>query len=195
VYLAIGNSLYFFGRSHEHNILNISAILITVLFIAFDTFAFDKESNGKFKNLIIKTLPLLFIFSACYFYGDRINSKIKTQVNNGLKGKFIFQNKDFHVPINEMKLIHFVTHKSKKVYFLNTFNDFKYYYSGKYSPKGHFLPTSTWVIKKEYTQFLQNLLDNNYYLITTDFDEIKYLLPSLRYSEIINEKQYSFIKK
>ena len=35
IFLAIGNSMYFFGRSHEHNILNISGVLIFASFLLF----------------------------------------------------------------------------------------------------------------------------------------------------------------
>ena len=35
-FLAIANSMYFFGRSHENNVLNISGILVLCLFVLFD---------------------------------------------------------------------------------------------------------------------------------------------------------------
>ena len=40
VFLLIGNSIYFFGRSHENNILNDSAILTLALFALFDLIIF-----------------------------------------------------------------------------------------------------------------------------------------------------------
>src|SRR6185369_9447731 len=36
VYCAIGNSIYFFGRSHDHNILNLAIVLLFLFFFLLD---------------------------------------------------------------------------------------------------------------------------------------------------------------
>jgi len=63
--LSIGNSIYFFGRSHEHNIINISASLIFVLFLFFDLVLYHTEIKTQLQSKyrkIIYCINNIFLF-------------------------------------------------------------------------------------------------------------------------------------
>lgn len=214
LFLAFGNSMYFFGRSHEHNILNASGALILTLFLLFDLLgqeevvlqiAVKKEASKKnkptavkpetkfdLKKIAISALPILFILGTGYFYSDRISSKLKTQQKNYKNAQFIYPMENVPTP-NDFATIKKLTNNSKNVYFLNYRTDFLYYYYGNYSPVGYFNPCSAWVLKDDLASFLQVLLDQNYYIVTTTLPNIADLLPKLKYNKIITENGFTVI--
>lgn len=170
VFLAIGNSLYFFGRSHEHNIINISAILILCIFVLIDLIClkFSKKLGGEqgwresAVNMSKVVLPLLVIAVLAYSYSERITRKFNTQVSN-------YQH---HVKIEgygegsmDLKLVRELTNNSDKVYFCSVTQSFLWYYYGKYKMVGYYNPFSSWMFKDELVKFLEKLLNEDYYLI------------------------------
>jgi concanavalin A-like lectin/glucanase superfamily protein len=64
-----------------------------------------------------------------------------------------------------------LTRNSNKVYFLDFYSDFYYYYYGGYAPQGYYNPCGTWVFKKDLRSFLQDLLNDHYYVV---FDAAKF---------------------
>lgn len=213
IFIAIGNSIYFFGRSHEHNILNIATALLFILFMLFDilgnnftvsepvvkqktTKKTNQDSAGtqkylKLQNTIISILPVLFIAGAAYFYSEKVSQKIKTQCRNFKNSQYIYPLK---VPTDFTSLKK-ITNNSDSVYFLNYQDDFLYYYYGHYKPVGYFNPCATWILKNDMLNFLQNLLDNNYYIVTTNMRAIAELLPDLNYNNVNSENEYTAISK
>lgn len=199
ILLAISNSMYFFGRSHENNILNISGILVLALFVVFDlliTFspAFDSKISTPKKNKklpekksypikkkIMQFLPILFIALPSYFYSNRISDKLNRKQDN-------FSSQQYKFPLLTSPIdttaIGEITDNSRKVYFLDFQMDFYYYYYGKYTPLGYFSPCGAWIFKKDLTSFLQKLLDDQYFIVVNEakiksFDDY---LPNLVYS-------------
>ncbi len=173
VAFSIGNSIYFFGRSHEHNIINISASLIFVLFIFFDLVIDD--AKDKMRVAWVKTisvlLPASFILLVTFFYSGVISDKINTQFNNALRWQTVYP-----YPLKDLwsiSKIKKLTNNSKKVYFTGT-DDFYYYYYGSYTPNGYFSPYASWIYKKDMVNFMQNLLNNGYYIV---FPEVELGVP------------------
>jgi hypothetical protein len=164
--LSIGNSIYFFGRSHEHNIINISASLIFVLFVFFDLVIDSLNVKGKTQTAWIKmisiVIPASFILLVTFFYSARIADKTGTQFNNILKRQTIYP-----YPLKDLwdiSKVKKLTNNSKNVYFTGT-DDFYYSYYGKYTQNGYFSPYASWIYKKDMTDFMQNLLDRGYYIV------------------------------
>lgn len=168
VALSIGNSIYFFGRSHEHNIINISASLIFVLFLFFDLVFYrigiKAQLQSRCKKIIMISLPSLFIVLIIFYYSAGILNKTKIQLEN-------IQNKQFIYPMTinsdslNIKKVRELTNNSDKVYFIGT-NDFYYYYYGNYTPIGYFSPYTSWVYKSDMIHFMQDLLDKEYYIVS-----------------------------
>ena len=51
VLLGIANSMYFFGRSHENNVLNLTGILVLTLFTLFDVLIFHAPEDAKLADI------------------------------------------------------------------------------------------------------------------------------------------------
>lgn len=184
VLLAVGNSMYFFGRSHENNILNISTILVLAVFILFDLFIYlfsqrpdspvphaaaagvnTGQTSTRFYGAtgrLYLILPVLFVFIACFYYSENVRGNIKIQCRSVLKRKIVKSRVAIPRGLADVKQI---THGSSKVYFPGLWGDFYYYYYGNYSPPGYFNPSAAWIYRKDWLHFMQGLLDSGYYIV------------------------------
>lgn len=186
-YCAIGNSIYFFGRSHEHNILNIAIVLLFLLFFLLDLISrfLDKNAeNGvpmpltRGNGIIVIAAVILSVMVV--FYTGNILDKTGTQFINVRKRQLIYPHDFMENPLLcDINAIRNVTHNSSRVYFVSGF-DFDCYYYGGYTPIGYCNPFKTWIFSSELNRFLQGLLDNGYYLVCST--EMKYLLADLHYN-------------
>ncbi len=171
IYLAIGNSLYFFGHSHENAIIVLSAVFLLLLFLLLDL-AGHFLGNGSEKqtksfahrNLVI-IISLIFIVSVTIWYGDNITRKAVIQARNAGKGQLIYPSTvvEQDVP-NMIAAVKSITGDNRKVYFVGD-NDFLLDYYGGYAPVGYYNPVYAWISKREFNKFLQGLLDQGYYLV------------------------------
>jgi hypothetical protein len=187
IYLAIGNSLYFFGRSHENNIINISAILVLLFFLLLDIAQrfLGSPSDQPAKPFIQRNLAIIislaFILTVTLWYGDSITDKAMIQARNAAQGQFIYPSavpqKDVLNTLAEVKEI---TGNNPKVYFIGD-NDFLLDYYGGYTPVGYYTPVYAWISKREFDKFLQGLVDQGYYLVV-DNGLTKEVLSSIRIS-------------
>ena len=210
--LVIGNSMYFFGRSHENNILNITGILVLALFVLFDLLIFlaptavakvkdapvvrnkkgqsvatapittNKPSLLAGQNVYV-LLPVLFTAFIGYFYGQRISEKLNTQYTNLTESTFYYPFPDYPKDITPVKKL---TNNSQDVYFLDLYYDAFYYYNGNYAPLGYFSPASSWVFKKDIIDFMQDLLNRHYYVVYVGqfASYYKEYLPLLKYNKV-----------
>ena len=204
VLLLVGNSMYFFGRSHENNIINISALLILALFVLFDILiclspkeavviaAVDNKNKKKDQKAEVKkgslftkrtgyiALPFLFLFMSGYYYSGRLAEKFDQQYDNFTASQYI-------CPLTPMTIdttaIQHITLNSPNVFFLNFYIDFYYYYYGHYAPLGYFNPMSTWIYRKDLLNFIQDLLDKHYYIVynTKEYQSLGDYIPYLNY--------------
>ena len=171
VYLVIGNSLYFFGRSHENNIIAISAILLLLLFLLLDLVghALANDSGKPINPFIHRNLSiivsLVFISSLTIWYGDSITRKATIQAQNAGKWQFVYPSsvsgQELMSVITEVKS---VAGNNPKVYFVED-NHFLLDYYGNYAPVGYYSPVYAWISRRAFNKFLQGLLDQGYYLV------------------------------
>lgn len=185
IYLAIGNSLYFFGRSHENNIINLSAILVLLFFLLLDLggHALAKNSGKLATSFIRRNLVIIisftFITSIAIWYGDNIINKTAIQARNAGKWQFIYPSEysaqDVMSVVAEVKS---VTGDNPKVYFVSD-HDFLLNYYGGYTPVGYYNPLSSWISRREFDNFLQALVDHGYFLVV-DEGLVRTVLPFIR---------------
>lgn len=186
-FCAIGNSIYFFGRSHEHNILNISIVLMFLFFFMLDLisrFLQKDSSDNRFFSMLQRHVDVciatVIVLAVIAYYAGTISAKGSQQIARISKGQMIFpldvNEKDFRPFLSRVRR---VTGDSSKVYFVGG-PDFEFYYYGGYAPVGYCNPFSTWIFTKELTRFLQGLLDSGYYLVCDG--TMKHLLPRLQFS-------------
>ena len=191
IYLTFGNSLYFFGRSHENNILNISAMLVLLFFLLIDLVshslasASDKSAGLFIRRNLAIIVSLTFITSVIIWYGDSIVSKTAIQAHNLGKWQFLYppeyKKQDVMSVIAEVKA---VTGGSPKVYFVNDI-DFLFDYYGGYAPAGYYNPFLSWISRTEFNTFLQKLVDQGYYLVV----DIKFVQSVLPFTKVSNYKK------
>jgi hypothetical protein len=201
-YCAIGNSIYFFGRSHEHNIINMSIILLFLFFFLLDLITrYLKENtlaSAPFITFVsryfVTSLASLFIVAIIISYSGNIMSKTATQITNISEGKLIYpfnyvRDPKFDIYMNQIRAL---TDYSPKVYFIDNL-DFFYYYYGGYDPVGFCSPFISWIFKKDQNRFLQGLIDKGYYLIATK--NLNYVLDDLHYGNHVDIGTHVIVSK
>ena len=186
--LAVGESLYFFGRSHEHNIINLGAIYSLCLFYFLDllyagrVISVSSTPSEWAKVAFYHALPYLFLITGCLYYPWSIKNKLCAQ-GQSLKALKCAMPIDFNY---DFQSLHDLTLSSDKIFFLEFERDFLYYYYGHYKPRGYFTPNDSWVFKKDMAAMMQHLLDSGYYIVPTDYrfaDEFLQLLDFNAYGE------------
>ncbi|MBF0523249.1 MAG: hypothetical protein HQL24_09375 [Candidatus Omnitrophica bacterium] len=180
IFLAIGNSLYFFGRSHENNILNVSGILMLVLFLFLDVLGFEinKDQKVRAKKFVLPVFSGLIILVISCSYAERAVERIKRQykfLTSGNASRRLYYQSPVDLKIDEVKR---VTHNSRKVIFISNV-DFYYYYEGGYAPPENFYCfTQSWFYKEDLVNFWNTQLSKGYYLLIPA-DEFSHYLPNL----------------
>ena len=162
VLLAIGNSLYFFGRSHEHNIINVAGSLVFCLFTFFDLAhsEINKNNAARINRLIFPVVSFILVLGISYVYSGRAVGRIKQQYAVGLKPQTV----DQLLPGQIRDEIKDLTGRSPKVIFMTRF-DFPYYFEGGYVPQGYYCFTDSWLFLRDYSDFLNARLAQGWYLV------------------------------
>jgi hypothetical protein len=187
IYCAIGNSIYFFGRSHEHNILNIAIVLLFLFFFLLDLVArsLAETAAGRSNPSYLQkygvfgvAVALLVVTSVSY--SENITKRGRIQFLNVRNAKVVYDTalvlpENFH---GYMGRIREVTNNSSKVFFVDE-ADYAFYYFGGYSPVGYCNPFLTWIFTKDLTSYMQRLLDSGYYLVCSP--SLTWLLTDLKY--------------
>lgn len=199
IFLATGNSLYFFGRSHENNIINISVIYVFILFLFFDLIQIPQLQIGNDKGRKYKNTAMIgaygIILLVCIVYANCIDSKIMRQFLNISSGQFVYAN-PFSKSVMEANIdsIRTVTGTSQKVYFVSHI-DYLFYHNGNYKPIGYYTPFRSWLFQDEMISFINDLIQRDYYIVIDDADMIEEAIPSLKFSNSVSNGKYSVLWK
>jgi len=177
VFLAIGNLLYFFGRSHENNLINIAAVLWLVFFMLIDLIIYRLPK--RFAEIINKIfIPLAGVFivgAVAYFYSGQAVDRIKIQAANLPKIAQLFQaDKKVDLDFNEIRK---VTGASPNIIFLSIVHDFEYYYYGGYTPVD-FCPLESNIFKKDIQDTINDRISKGAYVIVPK-DEYNNLIETI----------------
>lgn len=199
-YCAIGNSIYFFGRSHEHNILNISIVLIFLFFLVLDLISQTLNREGTHRIFFpllqrhgVVVIAIIFIGVISLYYAQNITKKIVTQATNVSNGQTIYPiDVDWTSFNNYISEIKQVTSHSSNVFFAMQ-NDFGFNYYGGYTPISYCSPFLTWIFANDLNKFLQNLLDAGYFLVFSP--DMQYQLAKLQYTNKNNVNEFAIVSK
>lgn len=161
VVLTVGNSIYFFGRSHENNIINIAAGWLFCLFLLFDLMDAQMRSDAgpKIKKAIIPAISFMIVLLFAHCYSGRAVDRITLQYSNIREGRLI--EKD---PVLNMNVAKRLTMFDTRVIFLSQV-DFYFYYRGGYIPEDYYSLIYARVFKKDTVDYLNSRLDEGYYII------------------------------
>lgn len=202
VFLTIGNLLYFLGRSHESNLIWVASSAIFLIFICFDIFIrINNSSNlnndpNKFalfrrqcKTSIVFSLPFLFFLSIVYFYSDNLTLRFSQQYKKISTGQFNeMPPSDYHIDA-----IKKITKDSENVYVITSINDFYIYYYGNYKPIAYFTPFESWIYMNELIPFLQNLLNQDYFIVSDQ--PTNEIISKLTFDQTISSPPYFILHK
>lgn len=161
--LAIGNSVYFFGRSHENNIINIAASLVLVLFLLLDLLYVEvtRGSLAPRLRLIFPIAATVLITLTSYSYAQRVPVVAFIQWFN-IRGHHLFHPYDRAFDPVPLKA---ATHSSPKVIFLSEIDFFYAYETGYELPDNYNCFLRSWFMLKDYADFLNDELAKGYYVV------------------------------
>lgn len=193
-YLAIGNSIYFFGRSHEANVIHVSGALILLLFVGLDAAgrcisantpaARQSSDQSLWRSAAVGRIgAALFVMLISWSYGGTIATRIAVQLKT-------LARRDFIVPFGQSKAaaiadldaVRAVTDGEAKVHFL-VGDGFLLSYYGHYRLPGYFHPYKAWVFKDDLLTSLQQEIDAGYYIVCDQGEFVGKELAGLRYTD------------
>lgn len=194
IFLAVGNSLYFFGRSHENNIINISVIYVIVLFVFIDLAKCKLSHLNKanlekyeFATTLGSWTVVAFIF---IIYASSITDKIGRQVLNLTSNQFIYSNPFSKQEMNErISSIRSVTKNSEKIYFISSI-DYLYYYHGNYKLVGYYNPFLSWTFEDEMIAFLNGLIHQGFFIVIDNTDLVRESMPLLEHKNLVGNGKF-----
>jgi hypothetical protein len=191
ILLAVGNSLYFFGRSDEHNIIDISASLLFVLFLLLDLVFSEGggPARSRGRKILVTTLAVSLVLGIAFCYSGRIKVKVVTQYQNLMRGQLIYP---LPIQVGPNVLLP-VVGDSQKVYFMTGCDDFYYYYYWNYVPQGHFLPYCSWVYERDLVNFVQGLIYDHYYVAIRETDVVDSPSGAPGEQETLGELKYAHL--
>jgi hypothetical protein len=175
VFCAAGSLIYFYGRSHEQALLNLSISLLVIVFLLLDLttrlMAANSDSSGS-QAAYWRIAPLLFggllIAGMAVWYGEHIATKFSRQLAALSRGEITYPlSVDRDHLERELTAIRAATGDSDRVYFLAA-ADFDYYYFGGYRPVGYVNPFWAWIFTDDLRVHLDTLLDAGWFLVIAE---------------------------
>ncbi len=195
LFLFVGNSIYFFGRSHENNIVNITGSLLFVVVLCSDVLLQLFTEQGHALNLKQKAVamaPFAFIFFVVMLADANLFAANTKSYKDYIDKRFPPYTQSFPSAL-DLQVIGDVTHNSKKVYFMiYGGSDFFLYYRGNYDIPSKFMPIDTWMLKSEKIAYANKLIEQGYYVVAVKGDDIfkQDFLPYLKYKNVLGENVY-----
>lgn len=177
--------VYFYGRSHDNNLLNLAGIWLTIFFLAINQFL---RIFTKLKVKIVVGLICLLIITTTLLgrYGqeklDRINDKISKGV--------LIEESQFEKSIERAPLFFAEFPNKDKVFVLSQFDAYINYRYGL-AQIGFFTPFPMHVFVDKTTDYFVDLIKNKYYLVLWE-DEMTALIEQLNNSEYAKKRGIFF---
>jgi len=161
VALAIGNSIYFFGRSHEHNLLNISAALLFCAFLGIDLAIALWRTGPRWVRWSLHAAPWLTLAFIGFFYSGRLLAKVHTQFETVAMHRAL-PALDDPGPIVCEEIA--AAAKDSRV-FVYSVADYWFYERCGYVPQGYIQPLSLQALTGKLIEQLDQLLDTGYKIV------------------------------
>ena len=148
--------IYFFGRSHENNLRNISGIFIFILFFAIDRF-YSAITEKKSFHFAFAFFLCLVLISYNKTLRD-LRYTIKNKINTGVFCKYNFE-KQFQIDADYLKTL-----KTKKILFISDYDSYLNYRFG-YKQIGYYSPFLINLRNDVTVRFLYEKISEGYRLI------------------------------
>lgn len=174
IYFALGNCIYFFGRSHESNLFSIAIPLVFVLFYALDLLGRGLRhwSGGPAPAVASNSalvLGLSFILVTAYKCSDQIRENVALKMENVFKLQLHPGDpfEEAQVKADEvLREIREVIGASAPIQFVGLDDNTEFaLYQRIHGNSAFFYPFSSWIFLDELVRHEQTLLDGGVYLL------------------------------
>lgn len=170
VALLMSGSIYFFGRSHDNNLTNLSVHFLLCFFLSFDILLAEFERGGR-SSLVVQVVLSSALLGLCaYEYSGRIWQKVAAQVSVLSRSE---QSESLVFTHFSPMYCEEVAQSAPdgKVYFFNGL-DFFYYHRCGYVPPSYMQPMAFSILKTALVAELEDLLDRGYTIALTKGDSL-----------------------
>lgn len=176
--------IYFYGRSHDHNLLNLSALLVLIFF-----FSLDRLSAMRLRYVAVALGGIFIVIMSVLFAGE-MNRKL-TRAWFRLFTKNVTYTNRADLRVEEFARIR-SNYRLEKVYLLSDIDSYIYYRNG-IQPPGYFNPFWTNVFLDDTVRFLLGLMDKGYAIVFWK-DELFILdfVEKLNQSRVVQERGFEF---
>ena len=162
--LTISSSLYFFGRSHENNLLNLSAPFLTCAFLCLDSLLSQVRRGAPAANWLQVAGSSALVGLCAWHYSGKIWARELTQL--GVATRTV--NVPLVVSGNALPRMYCPevakAVANRKVYFFSDI-DYWYYAECNYAPEGYMQPMPLAVLKAPLLEEMNRLLDQGYTIV------------------------------
>jgi hypothetical protein len=159
VALVAANSVYFFGRSHEHNLLNLSISFLFCAYLGLDLAWPGQTDDSPIARALFHVASLAIVVVPAYFYSGRALEKLTAQVaqvdSNGAPPSDGERIPDLHC--DEIARVS----PDRRVYVFSGF-DYWYYDRCHYVPPGYFQPMYLAILQRSVIDDLTPLVNEGY---------------------------------
>jgi hypothetical protein len=189
VALVAANSVYFFGRSHEHNILNLSISLLFCAYLGLDLAWPAETDDSRITRWLFHAASLAIVVVPAYFYSGRALEKLGAQAalvdSNGPTPSDGENIPDLHC--DEIAR----ASPDGRAYVFSGF-DYWYYDRCHYVPRAYFQPLSLAILQQSLIDDVSRLVNEGYKVFvpshpgdfaSADFSGLVRALPKLDMSE------------
>lgn len=158
LFFAIGNCIYFFGRSHELNLFSICVPLIFSAFYLYDVICRVYKFSDPYKTLII---PLVFLMVLAISFKSAIYSNLTKKIENvGM----LLQNPFLEEEENADAIFKYTNSQfpNRNVILLTQNEGLEFTYYQRIQKNTIFFdPFNSWVFRKSLMNYVENEIRNN----------------------------------
>jgi hypothetical protein len=185
VTLTASSSIYFFGRSHEHNLLNTSAPFLFCLFLGLEL-SWPTGERAAPQRLLFRALPWLVVATCAYSYSLRGVLRTTGQYTQVTTQAPLLQATSGQpVPTIDCAELRKAVGDDRVIFFSS--NDYWYYQSCELKPHGYLVPMWLAILKQPLAADLSRWLGRGFKLavprsrdfVSESFGEFMPLLPAL----------------
>jgi hypothetical protein len=190
VALVAANSVYFFGRSHEHNLLNICISLLFCAYLGLDLAWPTGADDSRLVRVLFHLAPVAIVVVVAYFYSARAFEKLTAQTAHVVSNVPTPPSGKEAIPDVHCDEIARVA-TDGHVYVFSGY-DYWYYDRCHYVPRGYFQPMFLAILQWSLIDDVTGLVNEGYKIFvpsnpgdfaTGDFAGLIWALPKLDVSQ------------
>lgn len=176
--------IYFFGRSHDHNLLNLSGIWLFVLFLTLN----ELIKQFKLEKLSF-VLAMIFLIVFSLTFATHAEKKLSRVIRH-ISQKKLLDRTNLEVSINQNPDLFSIYQKGQKIFVVSQFDAY-INYRYKLAQVGFINPFPINLYVDQTAQKLIDLIEQGYKVVLWETEMIK-MIEQLNQSDYLSEKKLMF---